>query len=161
MSNDTNVKINIYLSTVGLHYHFEHLVSDITLKTNLQWCFLIISMIPPVCISLGLMPVLHIIKGEIFPTEIRTVSVGIVMATNHIPLIINMLVFPMATSSGLFHIACYVYSSFTLFMAVWAIITIKETDGMSLVEVEELYDKCHKDGENMPLLQTKTANGRE
>ena len=107
------------------------------------------------------MPVLHIIKGEIFPTEIRTVSVGIVMATNHIPLIINMLIFPMATSSGLFHIACYVYSSFTLFMAVWAITTIKETDGMSLVEVEELYDKCHKDGENMPLLQTKTANCRE
>ena len=98
-------------------------------------------MIPPVCISLGLMPVLHIIKGEIFPTEIRTLAVGIVMATNHIPLIINMVVFPMATSGGLFHIACYVYSVCALFMAVWAMITIKETDGLSLVEVEELYEK--------------------
>ena len=98
-------------------------------------------MIPLVCISLGLIPVLHIIKGEIFPTEVRTVSVGLVMATNHIPLIINMVIFPMATSNGLLHIASYVYSIFTLFMAIWAKMTIKETDGMSLVEVEELYDK--------------------
>ena len=98
-------------------------------------------MIPPGCISLGLMPILHIIKGEIFPTEIRTLAVGIAMAINHIPLIINMVVFPMATSSGLFHIACYVYSICALFMAVWAIITMKETDDMSLVEVEELYEK--------------------
>ena len=87
------------------------------------------------------MPVLHIIKGEIFPTEIRTLAVGIVMATNHIPLIINMVVFPMATSGGFFHIACYVFAVCTLFMAFWAMITIKETDGMSLVEVEELYEK--------------------
>ena len=26
-------------------------------------------------------------------------------------------------------------------MAMWGIITIKETDGLSLVEVEELYDE--------------------
>ena len=107
------------------------------------------------------MPVLHIIKGEIFPTEIRTVSVGIVMATNHIPLIINMLVFPMATSSGLFHIICYVYASFTLIMGVWAMITIKETDGMSLVEVEELYGKAHKNGEKKPLLQEEPTKIRK
>ena len=47
----------------------------------------------------------------------------------------------MATSGGFFHIACYVFAVWTLFMGFWAMITIKETDDMSLVEVEELYEK--------------------
>ena len=127
----------------------------------MQWSILIISMLPPVCMVLGILPVLHIIKGEIFPTEIRTISVGIVMGIQRIALVINMVIFPMATSSGLFHIICYVYASFTLVMGVWAMITIKETDGMSLVEVEELYGKAHKNREKIPLLQEKNTTSRK
>ena len=65
------------------------------------------------------------LKGELFPTEIRAVSAGIVNVTNHIPVVINMLTFPMITSAGLLHIAMYVYGGFAFLMAVWGIMTIK------------------------------------
>ena len=65
------------------------------------------------------------LKGELFPTEIRAVSAGIVNVTNHIPVVINMLTFPMITSAGLLHIAMYVYGAFAFLMAVWGIMTIK------------------------------------
>ena len=65
------------------------------------------------------------LKGELFPTEIRAVSAGIVNVTNHIPVVINMLTFPIITSAGLLHIAMYVYGAFAFLMAVWGIMTIK------------------------------------
>ena len=65
------------------------------------------------------------LQGELFPTEIRAVSAGIVNVTNHIPVVINMLTFPIITSAGLLHIAMYVYGAFAFLMAVWGIMTIK------------------------------------
>ena len=113
-------------------------------------------MLPPACISLGLNSILHILKGELFPTEIRAVSAGIVSVTSHIPVVINMVAFPIVTSAGLLHIAMYVYASFSLFMAMWAVITIKDTDGMSLVEVEELYKKEGRGWKKFTVWQSRS-----
>ena len=65
------------------------------------------------------------LTGELFPTEIRAVSAGVVNVTNHIPVVINMVTFPIITSAGLLHVAMYVYGGFALLMALWGLITIK------------------------------------
>ena len=140
-------------STVGLYHHIGQHTTD---TSALSWCILIISMVPPACISLGLNSILHILKGELFPTEIRAVSAGIVSVTSHIPVVINMVTFPVITSAGLLHLAMYVYSSFCLFMAMWAIITIKNTDDMSLVEVEELYKKERRGWKKFAVWQSRS-----
>ena len=149
------LKYDFTFSTVGLYHHLSQSANDP--KSALSWCFLIIAMMPPVSISLGLMPILHILKGELFPTEIRAVSAGIVNVTNHIPLLINMVVFPIITSANLMHVAMYVFAGFSLAMGVWGVITIKETDDMSLVEVEKMYEETGNRGcKELTALQSKS-----
>ena len=76
-------------------------------------------------------------KGELFPTEIRAVSAGIVNVTNHIPVVINMVTFPIITSAGLLHIAMYVYGGFAFLMGAWGLITIKVRNIVNIKLVQE------------------------
>ena len=100
---------------------------------------------PPACISIGLLPVLNILTGELFPTEIRNISVGIVKAVTYVAVYANMMAYPMVSSANAFRELMFGYGAIAAFMAVWAIMTVKETDNMSLVEIEKLFTKDQVD----------------
>ena len=48
--------------------------------------------------------------------------------------------FPTLIECLTFHGAFYVYAAVAFILTVWAAVTIKLTDGLSLVETERLYD---------------------
>ena len=49
-------------------------------------------------------------------------------------------IFPMLVAYLTFHGTFYVYAGIALILTIWATMTIKPTDGLSLVETEQLYD---------------------
>ena len=48
--------------------------------------------------------------------------------------------FPTLVGCITFHGTFYVYAIIALLLTVWAMLTVKQTDGLSLVETERLYD---------------------
>ena len=53
----------------------------------------------------------------------------------------NMMAYPMVSSVNAFGELMFVYGAIAAFMTVWAIITVKDTDNMSLVEIENSFKR--------------------
>ena len=89
----------------------------------------------------GVMPILHILRSELFPTEIRAESIGLVQSLFLISGTLSTKFFPeMKNGLGLYGLFfLYAVSGFT--SCLWALYTIPDNRGKSLVKVEELYEK--------------------
>ena len=64
---------------------------------------------------------------------------GIVKAVAHFLAYGNMMAYPMISSTNAFRDLMFGYGVIAAFMSVWAIITVKETDNLTLVEIERSY----------------------
>ena len=109
--------------------------------TAMNWFTLIIAILPAACVPLGIQTVLNLLLGELFPTDIRSISVGIVKAVAYVAGYANMMIYPMVSGANAFSELMFVYGAIAAFMTVWAMITVKETDNMSLVEIEKLFKR--------------------
>ena len=66
---------------------------------------------------------------------------GIVKAVGYVAGYANMMAYPMVSNANAFQELMFGYGALAAFMTMWAIITVKDTDSMSLVEIEELYKR--------------------
>ena len=55
-------------------------------------------------------------------------------------MVLSLKAFPTLIACLTFHGTFYVYAIIALIFTIWAIVTVKPTDGLSLVETERLYD---------------------
>ena len=110
-------------------------------NTLIDWLPLIIALIPSASETLGTISVMNILLPELFPTDIRSISVGIVEAMANVAVYCSMMVYPIASGAGAFFELMLGYGVISAFMTVWAIFTIQDTDNMSLVEIENSFRK--------------------
>ena len=86
-------------------------------------------------------PVLKILLNESYPTEIRTLSIGITISIALMSGTVCVKVFPalrnMMTMGGI----CLLYASFSLMVTIWGALTIPDNRGKSLVKVEESHSR--------------------
>ena len=78
------------------------------------------------------------LKGELFCTEIRATASGIVEAIGKLILVANHKFFPLAIVSFGFHYVVYFFSAMTAIMVIWGSLTIKDTDQLSLTEIQDM-----------------------
>ena len=71
----------------------------------------------------------------------RSISVGIVEGLSCAAGTFTIKVFPALVECLTFHGAFYFYSIIALILTIWAMLGVKQTDGLSLVETEHLYDQ--------------------
>ena len=79
--------------------------------------------------------------GEIFPTDIRAVSIGVVRGLQYLALAFATEMFPILSEQLNFYGLNYYYAAFALLLTVWGMATIKDIDNLSLTEIEHIYDK--------------------
>ena len=98
--------------------------------------------------AIGIYPTITLLKGELFPTDIRATAYGIVEAVGKLTLVANAKFFPIATASFGFHYVMYFFAIMMAIMAIWGFLTIKDTDRLSLTEIQDLGKnaKQEKDG---------------
>ena len=94
--------------------------------------------------------------GELFPTEIRATSNGIVMATSYVVIMGNYKLYPIAVETFGFQFVVYFYASITATFTIWGLLTIKNTDQLSLTEIQDM----HKETE-VPELRTTEGGEKE
>ena len=139
--------------TVGICNKLKDAAEENKLGARLDHLSLYIALIPLTCESLGILPIQNILLSELFPTDIRNISVGFVRAVAYLAIYCNMMVYPLASSANIFFELMLGYGAISAFMTVWAIITVKDTDSMSLVEIERSYKgpKGEKPSVKVPL----------
>ena len=90
-------------------------------------------------------PIQSILLSELFPTEIRTLSVGIVQASEIGVGAVMVKMYPtMKASMGMYGL-CYFYAGAALFNTIWAFFTIPDNRSKTLVEIEKAYGNKTKD----------------
>ena len=87
------------------------------------------------------MPTVGLLRGELFSTEIRATASGIIMAMGNLTLMVNLKLFPMAVASFGFHSVVYFYAVMIGVMVAWGFLTIKDTDRLSLTEIQDMQEK--------------------
>ena len=94
----------------------------------------------------GLFPILNVLCGELFPTEIRATSNGIVLAMSYVALMANYKLYPIAVESLGFHYVVYFYAAITAAFTIWGLLTIRNTDRLSLTEIQDMHRKAEVPG---------------
>ena len=105
----------------------------------------------------GIEPVLHILTNEMFPMEIRTLSIGITQSAFLISGFVSVKIFPtLENAIGLGHV-CVIYSSICFLVILWGSFTIPDNRGKSLVKVEENTRKITSGSRN--IMMSTVING--
>ena len=97
--------------------------------------------------------------GEIFPTDIRTVSIGVVRGLQYLALAFATEMFPILSEQFNFYGLNYYYAAFALLLTVWGMATIKDIDTLSLTEIEHIYDKRVDTSDAQEKVETKQDYG--
>ena len=88
---------------------------------------------------LAILPILGLLRGELFPTEIRATAAGLTMSIGCTALMANLKLFPMAVKSLGFHYVVYIYAIITALLAAWGFLTKKNTDELCLVNIQDMH----------------------
>ena len=94
--------------------------------------------------------------GELFPTEIRATSSGIVAATANVVVMGNYKLYPIAVETFGFHYVVYFYAGITATATLWGLLTIKDTDRLSLTEIQDMHKKTE-----VPEIRTEEGGAKE
>ena len=95
---------------------------------------------------MALYTTLGVLRGELFPTKIRATACGIVSAMSNLILVANNKFFPKAVASFGFHYVMYFYAVITAIMVAWGFLSIKDTDRLSLTEIQDMHKKTEVTG---------------
>ena len=86
-----------------------------------------------------LLGIILVLVGELFPTNIRTVSIGIVHGLQYLAFAFATKAFPYLEKLFQFYGLNYYYAAFAIVLTLWGMTTIKDIDRLSLVEIERMY----------------------
>ena len=87
--------------------------------------------------AIGVYPVLQVLSGELYPTDIRSLAIGITLALARISETSSVLVYPYLVQSLNFYGAFYFYAGTASLVMVWGIMTIPDNRQLTLAKVEE------------------------
>ena len=136
----TSTSNSIILLAVAIHAHLlEGLSPTPKLLLKMEWVplfgFIIVTSCHPIFTG-----VIVVLIGELFPTDIRTVSIGIVRALQYLVLASATKMFPILSECLHSYGLNYYYAATSLLFTIWGMVTIKDVDQLSLVEIERIYD---------------------
>ena len=97
--------------------------------------FIVVTACHPVVLGIIL-----VLVGELFPTDIRTISIGIVNGVDYLVFAFATEAFPVLLEWLHFYGLNFYYAAFCLLMTLWGMMTIKDIDRLSLVEIEQIYN---------------------
>ena len=91
--------------------------------------------------SVTILPVLYTLVGELFPTEIRALGVGMVQSSYFASAALIVKLYPDLKSVMGLHGLLYFYMGIGILNSIWGYLTIPDNRSKTLTEVEEtMYD---------------------
>ena len=131
------VIITVSYSVLGTYTYLQEIYPNSQTLKNVGWIPLITIVVPIVTRSVTTLPVLHALNSELYPTEIRTLSIGISQTMLNISVYMTVKIYPDLKNLMGLPTLCILYSIICLFVIIWGSISIPDNRGKSLVKVEE------------------------
>ena len=105
-----------------------------------NWVPMVMFVIALIVRGIAFLPIQHILLAELFPTEIRTLSVGIVQffETGTGAIIVKM--YPEMKASMEIYGMCYFFAGVGLLVTICAFCTIPDNRSKTLIAIEKSYD---------------------
>jgi len=125
--------------------HEETLDPDLAFLNSLGWLPLVVIIISLTCHSLGCLPVIMLLTGELYPTDIRTLCVGISHSIASTFGAVSVKTYPYQLEALKFYGTFYLYCGANVAAMLWGLFTIPDNRGLSLVRVEENYESQTKE----------------
>ena len=85
----------------------------------------------------GVIPGIQLLMGEIFPSDIRSLSIGLTLSAALSCGTINILIYPYLIENLKFFGTFYFYAATSFLALLWGIYSIPDNRGLSLAKVEE------------------------
>ena len=123
---------------MGGYFYLKPKYPDI--MVNYSWIPLVCLVFKYMVQTALVMPVVFALLGELFPTEIRTLAVGIVESLVFTFAGITIKLFPQMKHYFGFYGLCYFYATITVCNSIWGLISIPDNRNKSLVDVENSFD---------------------
>ena len=131
----------IGVGTIGIYMFIKEFYPNPELFQYIGWIPLTSIVILVVMRGAGVLPVLNPLINEMYPTEIRTLSIGITWSAHLFSGFTSVKVFPELKDLIGIHGLCISYAVVGLICILWGAWTIPDNRGKSLVNVEKMYDK--------------------
>merc|ERR1711997_284327 len=132
---------SLAMITIGIFAFLQKFYPDLPHLDSFSWIPLLMVIIPVVMRAVGILPVLHTLLSEVFPTDIRTQSIGLVQGTFLATGALSVQFFPQMKSYMSLHGLLLMYGVSGLVSCLWGIKTIPDNRGKSLIKVEEMYEQ--------------------
>ena len=78
------------------------------------------------------------------------------MATAYVSVMVNFKLYPIAVETFGFHYVVYFYAAITAAFTIWGLLTIKDTDRLSLAEIQDMYKETE-----VPEIRTIESGEKE
>ena len=115
-----------------------------TLK-SFNWIPLVAIVFQIIMRSAAILPMMNTLMNELYPTEIRTLAIGITQSALLISGFVTVKVFPDLKELIGLPSLCIFYFFIGVLMIIWGAISIPDNRGKSLVKVEEQQEKKPND----------------
>ena len=125
---------------VGIFVFLQKFYPDSPNLGFFSWMPLLFVILPSIMRAIAIVPVLHSLLSELFPTEIRTQAIGLIQAFDWGGWAISVKFFPEMKNNFSFHGLFFMFGATGLFNCLWGFRTIPDNRGKSLIKVEEMYE---------------------
>ena len=128
------------MSTIGTYVYLQAFHPDLPYLSTFSWIPLAMIVIIVIMRASGILPISHILMNELYPTEIRTQSIGVTQSIFLLSGSFGVKLFPeLKDALGMYGL-CFLYTLVGFLSALWGFLTIPDNRGKSLVKVEEMYE---------------------
>lgn len=99
--------------------------------------------------SIGVYPVMQILMGELFPSDIRSLAIGLTLSAALCNSTVNILVYPFLIEHLHFYGTFYFYAATSIVTMSWGVFTIPDNRGLSLAKVEAKFSSASLEKKNL------------
>ena len=138
---------------MATYFYLHHINPE--LYQIFSWIPLIVFIIEYVTRGLLILHVFCTLMGELYPTEIRTLAVGLTDSFRYLIGALAIKFYPEMKSAMSLHGLIYLYAGFNVINIFWGYFTIPDNRSKSLVEVEESFEAKDKEEIKTRLLNMK------
>ena len=93
--------------------------------------------------SIGVFPIFHLLMGELFPSDIRSMSIGLTISVGLSFGTVNILLYTYFIEYLQFFGTFYFYATIQFLALLWGFFMIPDNRGLSLAKVEENFEKLN------------------
>ena len=131
---------------IGSFIFLQEFYPELPYLNLFTWIPIVMLVVHVIMRSVGILPVLILLLSEVFPTEIRSQSIGLTLAFEMASGAAVMKLFPQMKKSFSLHGLFFLYGALGVATCLWGLKTIPDNRGKSLIKVEEMYEKkCDED----------------